>query len=117
MICEGCVMSLLNTRWTLDGITLLQLQVRIKAFMIQVSCSTGLAGLLTNVAIRLPGCPLSPPRHRSRYLRSTALTARVAQWIRRRSPKPKIGGSSPPVGKIVFGQYFSVASVAAQLTE
>ena len=24
--------------------------------------------------------------------------ARVAQWIRRRSPKPKIGGSSPPVG-------------------
>ena len=25
-------------------------------------------------------------------------TARVAQWIRRRSPKPKIGGSSPPVG-------------------
>ena len=25
------------------------------------------------------------------------------QWIRRRSPKPKIGGSSPPVGKIVFG--------------
>ena len=28
--------------------------------------------------------------------------ARVAQWIRRRSPKPKIGGSSPPVGTNVF---------------
>ena len=27
--------------------------------------------------------------------------ARVAQWIRRRSPKPKIGGSSP-VGTNVF---------------
>ena len=30
------------------------------------------------------------------------LTARVAQWIRRRSPKPKIGGSSPPVGRNTF---------------
>ena len=29
-------------------------------------------------------------------------SARVAQWIRRRSPKPKIGGSSPPVGKNTF---------------
>ena len=29
--------------------------------------------------------------------------ARVAQWIRRRSPKPKIGGSSPPVGTNIFG--------------
>ena len=28
--------------------------------------------------------------------------ARVAQWIRRRSPKPKIGGSSPPVGTNTF---------------
>jgi hypothetical protein len=28
--------------------------------------------------------------------------ARVAQWIRRRSPKPKIGGSSPPVGTTFF---------------
>ena len=26
--------------------------------------------------------------------------ARVAQWIRRRSPKPKIGGSSPPMGTL-----------------
>ena len=26
----------------------------------------------------------------------------MAQWIRRRSPKPKIGGSSPPVGKTIF---------------
>ena len=32
--------------------------------------------------------------------------ARVAQWIRRRSPKPKIGGSSPPVGTEVFKKYF-----------
>ena len=29
------------------------------------------------------------------------LTARVAQWIRRRSPKPKIGGSSPPMGTLL----------------
>ena len=33
---------------------------------------------------------------------STHRSARVAQWIRRRSPKPKIGGSSPPVGTNVF---------------
>ena len=33
---------------------------------------------------------------------STLRSARVAQWIRRRSPKPKIGGSSPPVGTHVF---------------
>ena len=32
----------------------------------------------------------------------THRSARVAQWIRRRSPKPKIGGSSPPVGTNVF---------------
>ena len=30
------------------------------------------------------------------------ISARVAQWIRRRSPKPKIGGSSPPVGNLPF---------------
>ena len=29
-------------------------------------------------------------------------SARVAQWIRRRSPKPKIGGSSPPSGTTYF---------------
>ena len=28
--------------------------------------------------------------------------ALVAQWIRRRSPKPKIGGSSPPEGNHIF---------------
>ena len=35
--------------------------------------------------------------------------ARVAQWIRRRSPKPKIGGSSPPVDKTVLG--FSLTNI------
>ena len=33
------------------------------------------------------------------------MTARVAQWIRRRSPKPKIASSSLAVGK-----YFSIIS-------
>ena len=59
-----------------------------------VPSSAGLAGLLTNVATR------RPPPHRS--IVATVQAARVAQWIRRRSPKPKIGGSSPPVGNIVF---------------
>ena len=31
-----------------------------------------------------------------------ASLALVAQWIRRRSPKPKIGGSSPPEGNHIF---------------
>ena len=37
-------------------------------------------------------------------LKTTLLlnSARVAQWMRRRSPKPKIGGSSPPVGTPAF---------------
>ena len=56
-----------------------------------VPSSAGLAGLLTNVATR------RPPPHRS--IVATVQAARVAQWIRRRSPKPKIRGSSPPEGK------------------
>ena len=70
-----------------------------------VPSSAGLAGLLTNVATR------RPPPHRS--IVATVQAARVAQWIRRRSPKPKIGGSSPPVGNIVFGQNLSVACGAS----
>ena len=31
-----------------------------------------------------------------------AMCARVAQWIRRRSPKPKIAGSNPAVGNDPF---------------
>ena len=32
--------------------------------------------------------------------------ALVAQWIRRRSPKPKIGGSSPPEGNHLLLLFF-----------
>ena len=37
-----------------------------------------------------------------RFFRIIFKSARVAQWIRRRSPKPKIGGSSPPSGTTCF---------------
>ena len=47
--------------------------------------------------------------------KTVMLTARVAQWIRRRSPKPKIGGSSPPVGNQSFGRQFSLTFRWSQL--
>ena len=38
------------------------------------------------------------------FLLTCIKSARVAQWIRRRSPKPKIGGSSPPSGTTNFDE-------------
>ena len=43
--------------------------------------------------------------------------ARVAQWIRRRSPKPKIGGSSPPVGNNVFASKFPLGGQLASVAQ
>ncbi len=36
------------------------------------------------------------------------LTAVVAQWIRRLATDQKIGGSTPPVGELIFGILFMV---------
>ena len=64
-------------------------QLLVSWFM--VHCQLGLAWTI-EMSVMLP-LVLTESTHRS---------ARVAQWIRRRSPKPKIGGSSPPVGTCTF---------------
>ena len=49
-------------------------------------------------------------------LTARVLTVRVAKWIRRRSPEPKIGSSSPPVGRAnIFVPSTSIGTIRSQI--